>query len=228
MNSTEPLDNPVWSALTTQQSALAVGDDLARCYPRNIATFGGLADFSPTAYDQLAVVVGAGKTVALVGVTPPTNPGWTVIRQFFVVQMVYQGPALKPAPSATPITPLASADVPAMLDLVALTHPGPFMEHTIDLGLYLGIWQAGQLAAMAGERMHLSGYREISAVCTHPGFQRRGYARQLLLQLIPKIQSEGDVPFLHVVAENTSAQALYESLGFQRRATLPLYALRCP
>ena len=113
-----------------------------------------------------------------------------------------------------------------MLELVEKTHPGPFMPRTIELGCYFAIWQEGELAAMAGERFHVPGYHEISAVCTHPDFQKRGYARQLILQLIHKIQSEGDIPFLHVVPENKGVIALYEALGFKQRMEIPLYALK--
>jgi predicted GNAT family acetyltransferase len=55
-------------------------------------------------------------------------------------------------------------------------------------------------------------------------FQGRGYARQLVLQLIEKIQDEGDMPILHVFTGNVGAIALSESLGFKRRIELSLYS----
>ena len=57
-----------------------------------------------------------------------------------------------------------------MLHLVELTNPGP-SAGVIVLGSYLGIRHAGTLIAMAGERMRLDGFTEISAVCTHPGYR---------------------------------------------------------
>ena len=56
----------------------------------------------------------------------------------------------------------------------AATQPGPFFAHTIELGRYLGIRDAGRLVAIAGERMLLDDYTEISAVCTAPSHQGRG------------------------------------------------------
>jgi predicted GNAT family acetyltransferase len=80
----------------------------------------------------------------------------------------------------------------------------------------------GVLAAMGGQRMHLPGYREVSAICTHPDFRGRGYARLIVGRLVAMIFDEGLKPFLHVQAENLGAQALYAALGFTERARLPL------
>jgi hypothetical protein len=33
-----------------------------------------------------------------------------------------------------------------------------------------------KLVAMVGERLRVPGYREVSGVCTHPEYSRRGYA----------------------------------------------------
>lgn len=220
------LNNPVWHALTHQQAAFALGDEQARCYPRDIGPFGALAANDADSFAHLAALIPSGETVALIGGHPPLGETWELLRQIPLIQMVYDGPTLDAVGAQDAITSLSHADVPAMLQLVELTHPGPFLPRTIELGRYLAVWQDGQLAAMAGERIHLPGYREISAVCTHPAFQRRGYARQLIVQLIHEIQSEGDVPFLHVFNENTGAIALYERLGFKRRADLALFVLK--
>jgi predicted GNAT family acetyltransferase len=117
---------------------------------------------------------------------------------------------------------LSEGDIPEMLALTALTHPGPFRSHTYTLGTYLGIRVDGRLAAMAGQRMHVPGYREISAVCTHPDFQGRGYARTLVSRLMAETFEQGLVPFLHVEEPNRRAQTIYGGLGFTERARLPL------
>ncbi len=219
------LSNPVWHALTTHHAALAQGDALARRYPSAIALFGAVATDDERAFASLEALVPPGEVVGLVGGIPPTGDGWTLLRQPTLIQMVYEGPELEPEDADEAITSLSAADVPTMLQLVEITHPGPFQARTIELGRYLGIWQDGQLAAMAGERMHVPGYREISAVCTHPTFQRHGYAQRLIRHLIREIHSEGEVPFLHVVGGNSGAQNLYETMGFTRRGELPLYIL---
>lgn len=220
------LDNPVWYALTTQQVAIALGDHLARRYPPEIAPFGAVAANDAEAFDSLARLIPSGESVALIGDHPAIGDTWELLRRVPLVQMIYEGPARASVEANRTITPLSPADIPAMLQLVDITHPGPFLPRAIELGRYLAIWQEGHLAAMAGERLHVPGYREISAVCTHPAFQRRGYARELVRHLMHEIQRMGDIPFLHVFSENTGALTLYEALGFTWRAELPLYILK--
>jgi predicted GNAT family acetyltransferase len=221
-----PLDNPVWSALTSYQSALAIGDMLARRYPGDISPFAAVGEQSARAFAALAALVAAQETVVLLGGELPHSKHWKLSRQRHVIQMVYEQGLTAESDGAVEIAPLTAADVPAMLELTALTHPGPFLPHTIELGSYLAIRQNGQLAAMAGERFHLEGYREISAVCTHPAFTKRGYARRLVTTLIHRHEKAGITSFLHVMQENVGAIALYESLGFTRRAEWPLWVLQ--
>src|ERR1700677_3065993 len=121
---------------------------------------------------------------------------------------------------------LTKADVPEMLALTKLTEPGPFLPRTIELGAYLGVYDAGSLVAMAGERLHLTGFTEISAVCTHPQYRGRGYGIALLSALISRITQRGETPILHVRTENLTAVRLYEKLGFHVRAQLHLAIIK--
>jgi predicted GNAT family acetyltransferase len=77
---------------------------------------------------------------------------------------------------------------------------------------------------MAGERMCSSGYHEISAVCTHPEHEGRGYARRLVTVLVNENWQNGVVPFLHVLPENSRAIGLYERLGFMTRREMHILA----
>jgi len=136
------------------------------------------------------------------------------------------GPAV--AARSESVTALTSDDVPAMVDLVARARPGPFRERTIELGNYYGHWIDGRLAAMAGHRFHLNGYREISAVCTDAAFRGRGLATELVRHLTALTEADGDAAFLHVSASNGAAIALYERLGFTLRRQVAFGALRPP
>ena len=78
---------------------------------------------------------------------------------------------------------------------------------------------------MAGERLQLTGYTEISAVCTDPAFRGRGYAKALVIGLAAQVLSEGNLPFLHVKTEN-GARGLYEAIGFRVRRSIQLTVLR--
>ena len=62
---------------------------------------------------------------------------------------------------------LTESDVPEMMALAEPTKPGPFGRRTRELGTYIGIRRSGTLVAMAGERLRLPGFTEVSAVCTH-------------------------------------------------------------
>ena len=125
-------------------------------------------------------------------------------------------------------TELTPADVPDMLDLAKLTQPGPFAPGTIVLGSYVGIRSAGQLIAMAGERMRFPQFTEISAVCTHPQHRGRGHASSLVRALIRQIIARNETPFLHLYSQNTRAAALYTKLGFAHRRNLIVSVLQRP
>ena len=109
-----------------------------------------------------------------------------------------------------------------LLDLTARVYPHYFRPRTIAMGRYFGIYDGDRLAAMAGERMHCEGHREISAVCTHTDFLGRGQARRLIALSTNRILGAGERPFLHFSHENTRAKALYERLGFAFRSDVPL------
>jgi predicted GNAT family acetyltransferase len=125
-----------------------------------------------------------------------------------------------------PFVRLDAGDVPDMLALVEVTHPGPFGPRTIELGEYIGVRRQGILVAMAGERMRLDGFTEISAVCVHPSCRGQGLAAELVSTLVRSIASRGETPFLHVFNSNRAAIELYLKLGFvlRRRVHLALLA----
>jgi predicted GNAT family acetyltransferase len=89
------------------------------------------------------------------------------------------------------------------------------------MGRYVGIYDGGRLVAMAGERLRIDGYQEISAVCTHPDFLGRGYAHRLIAEVSNAARARGFTPFLHLYRDNVRAMSLYERLGFVIRTELP-------
>jgi len=118
------------------------------------------------------------------------------------------------------IVTLGAADVPAMVALVELTKPGPFALRTHELGTFLGIRVGGELVAMTGERMKPGKFVEMTAVCVHPDYRGRGYAQALLAAVARRIEARGEIPFLHVFSNNTSAIALYQRQGMRIRRRL--------
>ena len=90
------------------------------------------------------------------------------------VQMIAH--AVRPLRSGPDIVELGAEDAADMLELATLTKPGPYLLRTHELGSFVGIRVEGKLVAMAGERLKVPGFTEISGVCTHPDFRGRGYA----------------------------------------------------
>lgn len=215
-----PLDNPIWNALTTGQAAMALSNGAARRFPGEVSPLAGLEGPTAAAFADLEGLVEPDGVVALFTTGPVRAPdGWEVDRARLIEQMIYAGPAQAPPSSPSPLGP---RDVPDMVALAAATEPGPFSNGTIRMGRYFGIRSSeGRVIAMAGERLRLDGFTEISAVCTRPEFRGRGYARALVSFLASRILEEGGAPFLHVKAEN-EAKALYESIGFRVRRAIQL------
>ena len=215
----------MWSALSSCQTAWAVGGTVAKRYPAQVAPFVAVPAAGIEASSALAELVEVGEILYLCDIAPVLSADWQLEECAPVWQMIFESQN-SPAPLTTPLVTLTEADLPAMLALTALVFPEFFRAGSPQLGAYLGIYQAGVLAAMAGERMKMPGYCEISAVCTHPDFLGRGYAGSLIGQLNNAILGRNEIPFLHVGSQNARAISLYERLGFVTRRPLPLWRLR--
>jgi predicted GNAT family acetyltransferase len=70
------------------------------------------------------------------------------------------------------------------------------------------------------------GFSEISAVCTHPEYLGRGYARALIFNQIHHIQQQGETAYLHVRSDNIRAIEIYQSMGFEIRSEMTIYVLK--
>jgi predicted GNAT family acetyltransferase len=224
-----PLDDVVWKALTTRQSGFAESFDQACRFLPEVSTVAAILEPTAHGYQSLAKLVAPGKTVNLALDAPyQAQPGWTLIFGTPMPQFVYESTSLAAPPSASglEILELGAADADEMMELTALTKPGPFSKRTHELGTYLGIRREGKLIAMAGERLKPPGYTEVSAVCTHPEHTGRGHARILMMEVMRRIMGRGETPFLHVREDNLHAIQLYERMGFRRRVTLHLAVLR--
>lgn len=75
---------------------------------------------------------------------------------------------------------------------------------------------------MAGQRLKLPGYTEISAVSVDSAYRGQGLGTALVLHMAARIMAAGDIPFLHTYAENKGAIALYQRLGFRIRTRIDL------
>lgn len=208
------LDNPVWHALTGQHASIATGRGGARHYPRDTAPFSAIEHPNQAAYADLAIDLPPATEARLFRPTlEPLPSGWREIDSFPMVQMTADHVAGDDSLTLQPVT-LGAADIAAMLDLVDVSKPGPFGRRTPTLGPYFGIRDGGRLMAMAGIRMRLAGFDELSAICVHPDARGRGYAAGLTRHLMRTTLAEGRNPFLHVRPDNIAAVSLYRALGF--------------
>lgn len=216
------LDNPAWFALTSRQQHLRQGDGLALRYLPDVAPFAALRNTTRDAFDALRRLIPPGGQVLLqtLSALPPVD-GLRTETLFSFFQMVDAVAA--PAADDRDVLSLGLADSADMLALAQQTRPGPFGPRTLETGRYIGLRQAGRLIAMAGERMRLDGYVEISAVCVDEAHRGRGLAGKLMNLLRRDIADRGDTAFLHVRDNNVAAIALYERLGFRTRQTFLLH-----
>lgn len=220
------LDRPVWNALTTRQAHLALGDPAHGLrYPADIEPFGAARNNAPDQLLALGKLTPMDGGLALVEpdkIVPP--PGLIVLFEEPVRQMVA---AHLPAPDdCSGVIALGNNDAPEMRALAELTQPGPFHARTHELGDFVGVRENGKLIAMAGMRMRVPGFTEISAVCTHPDARGRGLAAKLMRIVAAKIVARDEQLFLHVYPHNKGAIAVYEKLGFHHRTDVQLTVLR--
>ncbi|KPA91227.1 putative acyltransferase [Pseudomonas asplenii] len=220
------LDNPTWHALTGRQRELGEGGCLARRYLPAVSPFAAVASPSPEAFQALGRLIGETGPVLMQTIsTCPPLEALPVQALGEILQMV----AIDPPASVDEkdLQCLGPADTAAMLQLAQQTRPGPFGQRTGEMGRYIGLRDQGRLIAMAGERMRLDGFIEISAVCVDEAYRGRGLAARLMNSLRRDILRRGDLPFLHVFSHNRSAVSLYRRLGFETRQVFSLWRIGC-
>ncbi len=229
------LDNPAWSALTTEQAAFAQGTPMALRYKPGILPFVAFAPANttqppgavdPAAPAALDPYISTGESFYIIGEMPPLPPHWNLELELPCAQLLApQNLHGMPQPQET-IVPLGQADKEEMFQLVSSIQPGYYHPDTRQLGDYYGIRRDGRLIAIAGERMRLTGFSELSAVCTHPEYTGHGYAQQLIAWLCRRQTAAGITPFLHVSLANTRALRLYIHLGFRHRREIVFRRVR--
>jgi len=221
---TSLLDNIVWHTLSGAQSRFSAGNARARRYAAGLPALAAFPDRHQPDLDALAPFCEAADRIFTTFWTGPVPSGWRVEVETSAEQYVWdrEMPPADPAPEAVR---LDARHAERMVELATLTRPGPTGPRQFELGEYYGLFDGERLLAIAGERMHAGNFREVSLVCTHPDFQGRGLARRLTEKVVRLQMGRGQVPFLHVMAANSAARALYERMGFRRHQNVPLRVL---
>ncbi len=220
------LDNPAWNAMSSFNSHLALGNERVKIFREDVSPFAGLKNYDEPSFFELYNLIPPERTIIIPNSNRLSIPQyWKVNNIFDVRQMILNHKTLPSVP-VTGIVSLSRKDIPQMITLTQLTQPGPFLQRTIEFGNYNGIFNSDELVAMAGQRMHANKYVEISAVCTNPDHTGKGYGKSLINYQVRKIVTEGNIPFLHVKADNEHAINLYKHLGFTVRSAMYIYVLQ--
>lgn len=208
------LDDIFWQTLTGPHAQFACGAGGARRYAQGFSPILAFADARQPDFAALAAFCEPGEHFYCDSWTGAAPQGWRIEAEATMFRMLWNAapPTADAAPDAIALRREHAAQAVA---LAALTRPGPFGPRTIELGDYFGYFDGERLIAMAGERMHAPGLREISGVCTHPEYQGRGLARKLMAKLVHRQMARGEVPFLHVMRANDAAHQLYLRMGFE-------------
>lgn len=220
------LRNPVYHSLLSDDSHLGIRHGNVLAFDESVSPFAGFEEGYANGFSDLYNWLPAGRSILYATPQVITVPApWKLSAFVEGLQFLYEG-GRQSLPSNFVPTPLTVDHVPQMMELAALTRPGPFGTRTIEFGNYHGVFENGRLAAMTGQRLHVENYTEISAVCTHPNFLGKGYASALVQHQVALILEQQQVPFLHVRADNQRAISVYERLGFVAQGPMNFYFLK--
>lgn len=208
------LDNPIWHALSTRQAVLNKGTERVKFFDESVSPFVTMDAWNEADLKEMQEILPLDRSFyVLIPRQVKIPEAFEQVYTTPIYQMVCEAfhPQMLPEQS---VLEMGAGDVQEMIELTALTRPGPFSNNTMSFGRYIGIREGTRLAAIAGERMKVPGYTEVSAVCTHPDFLGKGYASHLMSILCAEIITRSETPFLHVRADNPRAIRAYERLGF--------------
>lgn len=219
-----PLSNPIWNGLTGPHAHLSVGTGKVRRYRPEVAMFVAVENPADPEMPELLDLIGDGVAGFVTEGPVSLPPSVHILKTAAVLQMIVG--EFRPVPVALEMVPLGEEHEPAMVELTEICKPGPFEVKTRLMGSFRGLFDDGRLIAMSGERMRTADFTEISAVCTHPDYRGRGYAKQFVSQGGNEIIATGKTPFLHSFADNATAISTYEKLGFQPARMMTFTVIR--
>lgn len=214
------LDNPVWYSLSENHQKFAIDYGKTKFYHPDYGPFGGFTALENTtiATKEYSALI---DNFFIVGEKPEIVDILKIAKELVCLQMLIKDKI--EIVFDNEIIKLKEEHKEKLFDLVNLVQPGYFKPNTFLLGSYYGIFNDGKLVSIAGERMKMNSFTEVSAIITHPDYTGKGYAKQLTSYVVNAIFDEGKIPFLHVVESNIGAIKLYEKLGFATRRKMSFW-----
>jgi ribosomal protein S18 acetylase RimI-like enzyme len=214
------LDNPVWFSVSESHQNFSIDYTGIKFYHPDYCPFGGFETDNGIsrhidAYSKLV------DHFFIVGEKPTLSAQVNLKKELVCLQMVINDNIEMELKEK--IIALTSEHTAPFYQLVNLVQPGYFKRKTALLGDNFGILKNGELIAVAGERMKMNDFVEVSAIVTHPDHTGQGYAKQLIAHTVNNIFNQNKTPYLHVVENNTGAIRLYEKLGFTTRRKISFW-----
>ena len=214
------LDNPVWYSLSETHQNFAVDYTDIKFYHPDYCPFGGFLKTEKVSkfLDEYSTMV---DNFFVVGEKPEFSNQLKLKNELVCLQMVINDSI--DLEIKEQVVKLTAEHTDNLFQLVNLVQPGYFKRKTALLGDYFGIFKNGGLISVAGERMKMNDFIEVSAIVTHPNHTGRGYAKQLIAHTVNNIFNQNKIPYLHVVENNIGAITLYEKLGFTTRRKISFW-----
>ncbi|HEX6288089.1 MAG TPA: GNAT family N-acetyltransferase [Herpetosiphonaceae bacterium] len=116
---------------------------------------------------------------------------------------------------------LSAADLDDLTALYQASYPGNWFDpRMLETGHYYGIRRGDRLVSVAGVHVYSRHYRvaALGNVTTHPELRGQGLGTRVCAKLCHALLETVDHVGLNVKADNASALACYERLGFERVA----------
>jgi ribosomal protein S18 acetylase RimI-like enzyme len=214
------LDNPVWNSLSENHEKFALDYNGTKFYDPAYCPFGGFLDLEST-LESVEKYAFLSENFFVVGEKPKIADTLKIAKELVCLQMIIREKVQISYDNE--IIKLIEEHQQELFDLVNLVQPGYFKNKTFLLGNYYGIFKDKKLVSVAGERMKMNNFTEVSAIVTHPDHTGNGYAKQLTSYAVNTIFNENKIPFLHVVETNLGAIKLYEKLGFVTRRKMSFW-----
>ncbi len=124
---------------------------------------------------------------------------------------------------------LSTADAEDLQAFYAASYPGNwFVPRMLETGSYFGVWHGRALVSVAGVHVYSRRYKvaALGNITTRPDVRGRGLATAVTARLCQELLRAGiEHVGLNVKADNRSAIACYERIGFERVADYGEYTL---